>query len=47
VAGRDAGALEKAVAQFRDRPGLHWSVSQPSLEDVFISLMSQSRDNFQ
>ena len=47
VAGRDADALEKAIAAFRDRPDLHWSVSQPSLEDVFISLMTRSRDNFQ
>jgi ABC-2 type transport system ATP-binding protein len=47
VAGHDAEALEEAVAAFRDRPELHWSVSQPSLEDVFISLMGRSRDNFQ
>ncbi len=47
VAGRDAEALEKAIAAFRDRSDLHWSVSQPSLEDVFISLMTKSRDNFQ
>jgi ABC-2 type transport system ATP-binding protein len=47
VAGRDAAALDKAVAGFRDAPGLHWAVSQPSLEDVFISLMAHSQDNFQ
>jgi ABC-2 type transport system ATP-binding protein len=47
VAGRDAGALDAAVAGFRDAPGLSWSVSQPSLEDVFISLMASSQDNFQ
>jgi ABC-2 type transport system ATP-binding protein len=47
VAGRDAAALDKAVAAFRDRPDLNWSLSAPSLEDVFISLMMQSRDNFQ
>jgi ABC-2 type transport system ATP-binding protein len=47
VAGRDPEALDKAVAAFRDHPELHWSVSAPSLEDVFISLMTQSRDNFQ
>ena len=47
VAGRDAEALEKAIAAFRDRSDLHWSISQPSLEDVFISLMTRSRDNFQ
>jgi ABC-2 type transport system ATP-binding protein len=47
VAGRDADALDAAVAGFRDAPGLHWAVSQPSLEDVFISLMAGSQDNFQ
>jgi len=47
VAGRDGDALDRAVAEFRNRPGLQWSVSQPSLEDVFISLMGKSRDNFQ
>ena len=47
IAGRDADALEEAIAGFRGHPELHWSVSQPSLEDVFISLMSRSRDNFQ
>ena len=46
VAGRDAKALDAAVAQFRDRPELSWAASQPSLEDVFIDLMSRSQDNF-
>ena len=47
VAGRDAEALDRAVAQFRASPELHWAVSQPSLEDVFISLMANAQDNFQ
>jgi ABC-2 type transport system ATP-binding protein len=47
VAGRDAAALDAAVARFRDRPGVAWSLSRPSLEDVFIDLMNRSRDNFQ
>jgi ABC-2 type transport system ATP-binding protein len=47
VSGRDAAALEGAVAPYRDRPGLSWTRSQPTLEDVFIDLMSKSRDNFQ
>ena len=46
VAGRDASALEGAIAPYRDRPELEWSPSQPSLEDVFISLMMGSQDNF-
>jgi ABC-2 type transport system ATP-binding protein len=47
VAGRDAAALDAAVARFRAEPELSWSLSQPSLEDVFIDLMSRTRDNFQ
>ena len=47
VAGRDAAALDAAVARFRAEPELSWSLSQPSLEDVFIDLMSRARDNFQ
>ena len=46
VAGRDAAALDAAVAGFRDRSDLAWSLSEPSLEDVFISLMMRSQDNF-
>src|SRR6266478_3844065 len=47
VSGRDKAALEAAIAPYRDRPGLHWQQSQPSLEDVFIGLMIRSKDNFQ
>jgi ABC-2 type transport system ATP-binding protein len=47
VSGREAGALEAAIAPFRKREGLDWMHSQPSLEDVFIDLMSKSKDNFQ
>lgn len=46
VAGRDAEALDATIDKFRDDPQLHWSRSTPSLEDVFISLMTQARDNF-
>ena len=46
VAGRDAAALDAAVARFRDERDLHWAQSSPSLEDVFIDLMSRSQDNF-
>jgi len=46
VAGRDPVALDAAVAKFRDWSDLHWAPSQPSLEDVFIDLMSRSQDNF-
>jgi ABC-2 type transport system ATP-binding protein len=46
VAGRDADALDRAVAPFRSRPELHWSPAEPSLEDVFISLIGEAQDNF-
>jgi ABC-2 type transport system ATP-binding protein len=47
VSGRDVAALESSIAPWRDRSGLHWQKGHPSLEDVFIELMSRSRDNFQ
>jgi ABC-2 type transport system ATP-binding protein len=47
VSGRDKTALDAAIASWRDRPGLRWQKTEPSLEDVFIELMSRSRDNFQ
>jgi ABC-2 type transport system ATP-binding protein len=46
VSGRDEAALEQAVAPYRDRAGMTWHKSEPSLEDVFIELMSRSKDNF-
>ncbi len=47
VSGRDEAALEAAIAPYRDRPGLVWTRSQPSLEDVFIDLLAKAQDNFQ
>jgi ABC-2 type transport system ATP-binding protein len=46
VSGRDADALETAIAPYRDRKELDWRRSEPSLEDVFIDLMSNAQDNF-
>ena len=46
VSGREAGALEAAIAPYRKRRGLTWTRSEPSLEDVFIDLMSRAKDNF-
>jgi ABC-2 type transport system ATP-binding protein len=47
VSGRDEAALEAGIAPYRRREGLDWKRSEPSLEDVFIDLMSKARDNFQ
>jgi ABC-2 type transport system ATP-binding protein len=47
VSGRDAAALEAALAPYKDGRGWHWQHGAPSLEDVFIDLMGRSKDNFQ
>jgi ABC-2 type transport system ATP-binding protein len=47
VSGRDKAALDATIAPWRDNKGLHWQHSEPSLEDVFIELMTRSKDNFQ
>lgn len=47
VSGRDVPALEASIASWREKGGLRWQQSQPSLEDVFIELMGRSKDNFQ
>jgi ABC-2 type transport system ATP-binding protein len=47
VSGRDARALEAAIEPYRHDPDLHWERAEPSLEDVFIELMTRARDNFQ
>jgi ABC-2 type transport system ATP-binding protein len=47
VSGRDAAALERAIAPYRQRKDLIWKPSEPSLEDVFIDLMGKAKDNFQ
>ena len=41
---RDRGAL---IAPYRDREGMRWQRGEPSLEDVFIELMTRATDNFQ
>jgi ABC-2 type transport system ATP-binding protein len=47
VSGRDKVALDATIAPWRDDKRLHWQHSEPSLEDVFIELMTRSKDNFQ
>ncbi len=46
VSGTDEAALERTIAVYRERPGLDWQRSKPGLEDVFIKMMDQARDNF-
>lgn len=44
VSGGDAAALEQAIAPFRN--DYEWTLIRSGLEDVFIHLMDQSKDNF-
>jgi ABC-2 type transport system ATP-binding protein len=47
VGGSDEPALEAAIMPYRDRPDLTWTRTEPTLEDVFIALMSRTQDNLQ
>ena len=47
VSGRDEAALNAAIAPYRERAGITWTRSEPTLEDVFIDLMGRAQDNFQ
>jgi ABC-2 type transport system ATP-binding protein len=47
VSGHDHAALEAALAPYRSDPKLMWNAISPSLEDVFIGLMTKARDNMQ
>ena len=44
VCSPDRDALDRAVAALRPH-GLRWEEAEPTLEDVFIHLMGQARDN--
>ena len=44
VSGNDATQLEAALAPYQTRTDLTWTRSHPSLEDVFIQLVSQSKE---
>jgi ABC-2 type transport system ATP-binding protein len=46
VSGRNKAALDTALAPFKSDPRLTWTPGEPTLEDVFIDLMSRSKDNF-
>lgn len=47
VSGRDACALDQAIAAAKRQDGTHhWMRGEPGLEDVFILLMDGATDNF-
>jgi ABC-2 type transport system ATP-binding protein len=47
VSGRDKHALDAAIEAAKKADGAHhWMRGEPSLEDVFILLMDQAKDNF-
>jgi ABC-2 type transport system ATP-binding protein len=47
VSGRDRRALDKAIEAEKKANGAHrWKRGEPSLEDVFILLMDEAKDNF-
>jgi ABC-2 type transport system ATP-binding protein len=46
VSGRDAHALEAATRGLREAGPQAWREDEPTLEDVFIDLMSRAKDNF-
>ncbi|MEA1938918.1 MAG: ABC transporter ATP-binding protein [Pseudomonadota bacterium] len=41
ISGKDAEALEAAIAPWRNDPELDWQSGKPSLEDAFIQLMQR------
>ena len=43
VAGQDAVALDRAIAPHRAGDGLRWARAEANLEDVFISVVEQAR----
>jgi ABC-2 type transport system ATP-binding protein len=45
VNGRETQLLEQTLAPFKENPDYRWERTEPTLEDVFISLMEQSQDN--
>lgn len=47
VSGVDAAALERDTAPLRAGGAQSWERSQPTLEDVFIHLMRDTKDNYQ
>jgi ABC-2 type transport system ATP-binding protein len=46
VSGRDSERLDAATTELREQGPQHWAPGEATLEDVFIDLMSRSKDNF-
>lgn len=46
VSGSDSEKLAEAIAPFQKTENLNWQQIEPSLEDVFIHLMAESKDTF-
>jgi ABC-2 type transport system ATP-binding protein len=46
VSARDSALLESATASMRETGPQVWRRGEPTLEDVFIDLMSRAKDNF-
>jgi ABC-2 type transport system ATP-binding protein len=46
VSGRDPKALAAAIEPYENDPTRVWKISEPSLEDVFIELMTRAKDNY-
>ena len=46
VSGRDAWKLDVATREMREDGSHVWRSDEPTLEDVFIDLMSRAQDNF-
>lgn len=46
VSGENAELLAEALTPFQKAPGYEWQHIQPSLEDVFIHFMGETKDTF-
>jgi ABC-2 type transport system ATP-binding protein len=47
VSGREAARLDQVTRDLRERGPQTWRPGEPTLEDVFITLMAKAEDNFQ
>jgi len=46
IVGRDAKALEKALTPYQKDSPFQWQQAPATLEDVFISLVAEAKDNY-